>query len=684
MGQTNLLRAWQWLGGAATNASQDSLKGVLSLLPGSPSTVQPRDKENILSAFKSVYDSPERRKAIRVCGWWNTLASTGAEHENFENGMRSLEDQGQFETAAALAIFHLDLPRALAALTLGATQPGEENAHLGLIALALNGFSYALQSAEAGPGRDSARALWNKTSASSLESQIRSPYLQGAFAFIGTDTSKPDGQTPVGTSFRSILFQEGVELRERVAFACRFLPDAELDTYIRECADLAMKNGSLDALLLTGLGEQGIELIQNFMSATSDVQTAALLACHIEAYFPDTPMLDTQRWIISYRELLTIWRLWHARAKFDIARAKLVKTAQTAAGKEDSEDVDLVPPQVFIRCNFCGQSLARPGMQPGGDKRFGGRLTRPGGKRLVLSATRIRGCPACKKPLPRCALCLEPFDCSTPAPGSTGSKPSTHKHKHPDGESPLDQSSTNPFDKWFTWCQTCRHGGHASHISDWFEHHDVCPVVDCTCRCRTLDVGVGLVRAEEVAQEAKGSNEPVPTVVDVLAAAPIQLPTPVVSPVLVALEPVPEPSSLQQVIHQLGDLQQRLDLVTTQQAQQQQLQQQQNMQQRQRQQRALIVAAKHNSYSNLQGLHNERNSSNSIMDMGSLTTPRSISSRLNSDPASSRSPLRSNSPMPSESDAGPMSVPESVAGTTSPIKIDNDGETPMSRSASLQ
>ena len=52
------------------------------------------------------------------------------------------------------------------------------------------------------------------------------------------------------------------------------------------------------------------------------------------------------------------------------------------------------------------------------------------------------------------------------------------------------------------FCQTCRHGGHASHIMEWFfgDHpvdcegdgdgqerggraHDVCAVPDCDCHC---------------------------------------------------------------------------------------------------------------------------------------------------------------------------------------------------------
>lgn len=38
-------------------------------------------------------------------------------------------------------------------------------------------------------------------------------------------------------------------------------------------------------------------------------------------------------------------------------------------------------------------------------------------------------------------------------------------------------------------CQTCRHGGHASHLLDWFfgddnsRSHSTCAVADCDCRC---------------------------------------------------------------------------------------------------------------------------------------------------------------------------------------------------------
>jgi len=27
--------------------------------------------------------------------------------------------------------------------------------------------------------------------------------------------------------------------------------------------------------------------------------------------------------------------------------------------------------------------------------------------------------------------------------------------------------------EWMTWCQTCRHGGHASHLMEWFKYVSV-------------------------------------------------------------------------------------------------------------------------------------------------------------------------------------------------------------------
>ena len=30
------------------------------------------------------------------------------------------------------------------------------------------------------------------------------------------------------------------------------------------------------------------------------------------------------------------------------------------------------------------------------------------------------------------------------------------------------QGTLDHFGHWFTWCQSCRHGGHANHMAEWF------------------------------------------------------------------------------------------------------------------------------------------------------------------------------------------------------------------------
>lgn len=43
------------------------------------------------------------------------------------------------------------------------------------------------------------------------------------------------------------------------------------------------------------------------------------------------------------------------------------------------------------------------------------------------------------------------------------------------------------FDEFWCWCQSCKHGGHASHLADWFSSKTVCPVAECMCHCIKQD-----------------------------------------------------------------------------------------------------------------------------------------------------------------------------------------------------
>ncbi|KAF0712502.1 hypothetical protein AaE_012006, partial [Aphanomyces astaci] len=168
---------------------------------------------------------------------------------------------------------------------------------------------------------------------------------------------------------------------------------------------------------------------------------------------------------------------------------------------------------LYVRCNFCGSSLSLSSL-----------LRVGAGDWLLKAKPKLNNCPSCKRPLPQCALCLLPFGTLNPYLELAMRKGQDKKHalmehdsatSSPSTPDNLSDLSSIPFVEWFTWCQTCKHGelsyysikmlygvgfwicdtglglvvgGHAHHMADWFATHEVCPVSDCDCTCKRLDV----------------------------------------------------------------------------------------------------------------------------------------------------------------------------------------------------
>lgn len=152
------------------------------------------------------------------------------------------------------------------------------------------------------------------------------------------------------------------------------------------------------------------------------------------------------------------------RAKFDVARRRL----QSLGPK----GTPFIPPLISVKCNYCNQLIAptlakRPSSPSGGSippvSLHAGSLA---GKAIP------RYCLNCRKPLPRCSICL--LTMGTPIyPSKTAFDASQTREKE------------SAFDHWFTWCVTCSHGGHSNHILEWFETHSSCPVSGCNCNCQS-------------------------------------------------------------------------------------------------------------------------------------------------------------------------------------------------------
>mmetsp|Transcript_20063 Transcript_20063/g.29539 ORF Transcript_20063/g.29539 Transcript_20063/m.29539 type:complete len:396 (+) Transcript_20063:215-1402(+) len=316
-----------------------------------------------------------------------------------------------------------------------------------------------------------------------------------------------------------ILYDETLSLSDRVAFACRFLSRNDLKTYLDICIQECLSKGNVEGILITGLDKKGISLMQSYVDRYSDVQTAALVSSRV--ILPADWIVERvvcSEWLDSYRDLLNTWQMWHSRAMFDVGRADLMRRLKdkqaedivgssgrgamplqgrrgpygynyvqpkkqpfhaSASSRQSDTDMYLpsLPAQLCARCNYCNATLPLSSLR----RQEGIANSWLSRQKPVLSC-----CPQCRKPLPRCAICLLPLGCLNPymelkrernrlsRAGANGMH----------GSDDLSELANMPFAEWFTWCMRCKHGGHAHHLVGWFSNHDTCPVSGCDCRCQ--------------------------------------------------------------------------------------------------------------------------------------------------------------------------------------------------------
>eukprot|EP00299_Pterocystis_sp_00344_P003740 c1450_g1_i2.p1 GENE.c1450_g1_i2~~c1450_g1_i2.p1 ORF type:complete len:362 (+),score=67.58 c1450_g1_i2:1-1086(+) len=346
----------------------------------------------------------------------------------------------------------------------------------------------AIAAAMAGQVQSPDSSLWTDLCAQLVRQQPMHPYLRACFSFLlsrgdltnllesgfvrgyGSDSTESVGSIiertldghpfdsphvgrPRSHTFEGVYRSDPSQLfgdiliQDRVAFALRFLPDSELipelDRLVQHCKRL----GLLEGLVLTGFGDEGRSLLQIYVNRTHDIQTSSLLLCQS----PDhSDLLD--QWLDRYSELLNQWQLWEQRCILDCALRSLTHKA--------------VPPQVFAKCSYCGLSICRKVTN-----RSRGTGPRPAPSHTGTDDINPKSCHSCRKPLPRCSVCLLNFGTNVVS----------------NGEIPDSGDGSIQFDSWFSWCQSCRHGGHSLHMSEWFLTHVVCPVVGCDCRCSIQD-----------------------------------------------------------------------------------------------------------------------------------------------------------------------------------------------------
>ncbi|XP_040061541.1 GATOR complex protein MIOS [Ixodes scapularis] len=439
-GDGHLRGIWSWLElvrsleESGMRGRRGECAGVRALLGPDPSSLEGPSR----GPLGPTYHSRERERVLWLCGW-------KAKHDGLPGNIfhRRLEKEANYARKAAIHMFNLRLKEAVAVLRDAATTG--KGSSVGLVALALSGYSKET--------REAWREVWH-----SLRLSLSEPYLQALFAFL---TAQDD-------SYRQLLYECDMAVEDRVAFACLHLPDSKLTQYIGDLTNSLVAEGNLDAVLLTGLGEDGVELVQRYLDRTGDVQTASLVALQSHpSVLSVSPR--AQLWVDHYRHLLDQWRLWQQRCQFDCQWVR-----QHASS--------VPPPQVVVSCNFCGLA-ATPYLPLGAQGRA---PPRPHLGAPTLNKTKVSCCPSCRKPLPRCALCLT--NMGTPAGSLWKKGDGDWPPRDPEGRpDPAEEEKLSGLSTWFTWCQSCRHGGHAVHLADWFGDHTECPVTGCSCKCGAMD-----------------------------------------------------------------------------------------------------------------------------------------------------------------------------------------------------
>ena len=279
-----------------------------------------------------------------------------------------------------------------------------------------------------------------------MAEETNDPYLKALLTYF------------VSGDWMSVLDMEQLALCDRIGIALKHLDDTALDTYLDRATSMAIVEGDIEGIVLTGLSPPAMDLLQAYIAKSNDLQTAVLvMSFSCPVYVSD---LRWDIWKEIYFMQMQAWRCFLERTRFIVEHNKKAVTKGGGAMNE-------VPPgQVTLRCNHCIGSLTRrdkPQVRPETEEISVGHdsnLRDPKGAAGVV-------CPKCGRHMPRCGICM--MWLGTPDPSKSNAN------------SVL--ANVDVMAKLITFCMRCNHGFHSHHARDWYAKHRLCPVPECQCMC---------------------------------------------------------------------------------------------------------------------------------------------------------------------------------------------------------
>lgn len=233
------------------------------------------------------------------------------------------------------------------------------------------------------------RAYASETAGGDVSTSGYSALSASSSSTGGGNSSSPGGIASISAGFASILVDDRMALEDRIAFACTYLTTSQLVDWLttvsarckqpppatptssfsasasyqrRLTALMGMTRGemegsvslgpngntisefyspsamNIEGILISGLGSDGLEILQQYINCSDDIQTAALLVSRIvdnpavtdnsartsasaskgaSTTRPPPPPIQS-RWLHEYRQMLNKWELYTERATLDV------------------------------------------------------------------------------------------------------------------------------------------------------------------------------------------------------------------------------------------------------------------------------------------------------------------------------------------------------------------------------
>ncbi|KAI7497977.1 WD40 repeat-like protein [Hortaea werneckii] len=277
--------------------------------------------------------------------------------------------------------------------------------------------------------------------------------------WMAADTSDPGLKALltflITGNWRDVMKTHYLHLGYRVALGLKYLNDTELSGFMQTETARVIRNGDLEGILLTGLGERSLELFQTYLTRSADLQTVVLATA-----FTNPRYVDDARWEMwreTYFDQLQSWRCFHERARFTVMHARLCrkglalkdekgKASRPGSHLSSSSSSSPTAP-VTLKCNHCQAPLARaqaslaplhpatPSSETPRTMDHSGKATgvtsfptptttgghAPAKIQGALAANSGTVCLRCGRHLPRCALCNLWLGTPGPSPSSFSS-----------------------------------------------------------------------------------------------------------------------------------------------------------------------------------------------------------------------------------------------------------------------